>query len=198
MKAQLVVECLLDADRLACIKALVQEASVYRPRRGRIWVATFTDEWGKQVWRSTGQSDRAKAQSIAARWQADAKLKRVALGGSPKKPIIRVRPDSPEHQAGLLSQEEVGIVMRLSTRSIRAIERRAFQKLRNHPVLKQFWREWSGRDIEEGGVDPDYQLTQEEMEAVSALARTPLERSVMRKVLRIVSGASWAMSHCGH
>jgi len=64
MTAERIVECLLD-DRLACLEALVREASVHLPRRGSKWVAAFTDETGKQVWKSTGQRERTTALTLA-------------------------------------------------------------------------------------------------------------------------------------
>ena len=76
--------------------------------------------------------------------------------------------------------------MKISERAVRAIERRAIEKLRNHPVLKEVLGEWLGRDIDEGGHGTDCKLNREEMAAVLALARTPYERSVLRKLLRIV------------
>ncbi|MHC1766166.1 MAG: hypothetical protein AB9869_18000 [Verrucomicrobiia bacterium] len=69
-------------------------------------------------------------------------------------------------------------------------ERRAIEKLRKHPALKLVWREWQGHHTEEGEVDAGYQLTQAEKAAVVGLAKTPLERSVVRNLLRIVADQS--------
>src|SRR5207248_1215931 len=92
-----------------------------------------------------------------------------------------------EDALALLTQKEVSVLMKISERAVRQIERRAITKLRNHPVLKEVLREWQGRDIDEGAAATACQLSQEEMEAVLALARTSYERSVLRKLLRIVA-----------
>lgn len=187
MTAQRVVEVLLDLDSLACIEALVHEASVHLPRRGHKWIAAFRDENGQPVWRTTGLSDRQAAQSMADEWEAEARSKRAAQGVQTK-PKIRVRTGSGEHALALLTQREVAVIMKISERAVRQIERRAIVKLRNHPVLKQVLRELQGRGIDEGAPrSTDCQLSQAEAEAIAALARTPYERSVVRKLLRIVA-----------
>jgi hypothetical protein len=70
MDAQRIAECLLDADRLACLEALIHQASIHLPRRGRIWVAAFRDEHGNPVWKATGLTDREAAQAMADAWLA--------------------------------------------------------------------------------------------------------------------------------
>jgi hypothetical protein len=184
MTTERIVECLLD-DRLACLEALVREASVHLPRRGTKWVAAFADETGKQVWKSTGQRERTTALALAQEWEREARAKRATAGPPPRKGTVRVRPGSPEHQGGLLSQKEVAALLRISERAVRAIEKRAFEKLRRHPALRQFWREWKGGDLDEAAPRPDGRLNWVEADALLALAQTPFERHVILKLLRI-------------
>src|SRR5258706_2542316 len=66
------VRVLLDEGPLP--KSPVCEASVYLPRRGRIWVATFTGPQGGQTWRSTGRTNRDQAMIFARRWEAQARV----------------------------------------------------------------------------------------------------------------------------
>jgi hypothetical protein len=88
----------------------------------------------------------------------------------------------------LLSQKEVGVILKLSERAIRAIERRAIEKLRNHPALKEIWREWQGRGIEEAHV-PDWHLSRAEIDALYHLARTSEERRVLRKLMALIASS---------
>jgi hypothetical protein len=190
MNAERLVEILLDLDRPA-FEVLVHEASVHLPRRGTRWVAAFRDEHGQPVWRTTGLSDRTAAQALADEWEAEARRKRAALGIQPKKPTVRVRAGSPEHQAGLRSQQEVAIILRLSTRAVRAIERRAIQKLRNHPALQEFWREWTG-EMEEAAsyAAGQWDLSQSEIAALYGLAKSPAELEVLRKLIALIQASA--------
>jgi len=115
----------------------------------------------------------------------EARAKRAAAGPPPRKGTVRVRPGSPEHQGGLLSQKEVAALLRSSERAGRAIEKRAFEKLRRHPALRQFWREWKGGDLDEAELRPNGRLNWVEADALLALAQTPFERHVVLKLLRI-------------
>jgi hypothetical protein len=148
MTAERIVDCLLDLDSAACLEALLGEASVHLPRRGKVWVAAFRDEHGEPRWRSTGLADRKAAQAIADEMEAAARRKRAELGIQTRSKT-RVRAGSGEHALGQLTQREVAVILKISERAVRQIERRAIEKLRNHPLLKQVWREWQGREIEE-------------------------------------------------
>jgi hypothetical protein len=161
---------------------------VHLPHRGTIWMATFRDQNGKQVWKSTGQRDRKAAQVIADELEAEARRRRAAQRARPKKPTIRVRPGSAEHAVGLLSQREVAVLMQMSERSVRETERKAFEKIRNHPLLRELWSEWMGREVEES--DLDWQLSAGEIAAVGNLAQTPEERRVLRKVMGLMASGS--------
>jgi hypothetical protein len=70
----------------------------------------------------------------------------------------------------------------LSERSVRAVERRAFEKLRQHPLLRQAWQQFLAGELDEYEVN----LTPEEIEALFNLARTPEERHLIAKVLRLI------------
>jgi Sigma-70, region 4 len=78
-----------------------------------------------------------------------AKRERASQGALPRRPTIRVRPGSAERELGLLTQKEVAAIMGVSERAVRAIERRAPGKLRNHPKLRPFWVEYTGKRLDD-------------------------------------------------
>lgn len=173
--ADQIVEHLLEQDLV--------EATVRRPPRGTRWIAVYTGaEPGRQVWRSTGLVDRAAALALARHWEAEARQQRLATRA--RKPTMRVRQGSPEAAAGMLSQAEAAAVLGISIRAVREIERRAFEKLRRHPALRRFWREYAGQ-AKEQQVEEAVRavLNRHEMAALMALARTSLERRAMIKLL---------------
>jgi hypothetical protein len=185
MNAPEFVELLLDKSIPSSARALL-EASVHLPARSGVFVASFRDETGKQVQHSTGKRNRTAAQIVADTWEEEARRKRISAGGQPKKPTIRVRQGGPEHQAGLRTQAETAAMMKISERAVRELERSAFTKLRNNPKLRAFWREWvGGGGIKEGRDPGDWQLTQAETAALLGLAKTPFERQVLRRLIRL-------------
>ncbi len=167
------------------------EASVHLPRRGSRWVATFRDGTGRQVWRSTGLRDRKPALTQAQEWENEAKRKRAAQDGLPRKPTSRVRSGSSERELGLLTQREVALILRISERSVRAIEKRAFDKLRRHPALRDFWREHESGEVTEATFQEAsaWELSSAEIIAVYALAQIPAERQALTKLLAL--SGSW-------
>ena len=186
-----IVEILIESDGQVCARNLV-EASVHLPHRGRRWVATFRDGTGRQVWRSTGLRDRKPALTQAQEWENEAKSQRAAQGRLPRKPTIRVRPGSGERELGLLTQREVALILRISERSVRAIEKRAFDKLRRHPALREFWREHETGEVTEA-VFPGpkaWVLRSAEITAVYDLAQTPSERRALRKLFGLAQAAA--------
>ncbi len=189
MRPNEIVEILIQADTPVSARSLV-EVSVHLPSRGTRWVATFRDETGRQVWRTTGLRDRKAALALAQEWERDAKRKRAAQAPLPCKPVMRIRPGSGERELGLLTQREVGLIMKISTRAVREIERRAFDKIRRHPALRDFWREWTTGDIKETArrASKPMALTRAEIAAVYALARTPEEKRVLTKILALTQG----------
>lgn len=186
-----IVEILIQADGPVSARRLI-EVSVHLPRRGSRWVAAFRDGTGRQVWRSTGLREREPALALGKRWEADAKRKRAAQGAVPTRLTIRVRPGSAEEELGCLSQKEVAAILRMSERAVREVERRAFEKLRRHPALKDFWREWTTGQIKETAlrVSKQWTLSRVEIAAVYALAETPAERQALRKLLALTQGGS--------
>ncbi len=90
MSAGHIVELLLGDN--GGVDTVVVEASVHRPHRSKIWVATFTGPTpGQQVWRSTGLTDRLQALALARQWEAEARQQRAEFGHQFKKPTVRVR-----------------------------------------------------------------------------------------------------------
>ena len=186
-----IVEILIQTDGPVCARRLI-EASAHLPSRGTKWVASFRDETGRQVWRTTGLRNREPALALGKRWEGEAKGRRAAQGAVPPKLTIRVRPGSGEEAIGLLTQKEVAMVLRIPERSVREIERRAFEKLRRHPALKEFWREWTTGEVAEAvrRSPSEWTLTRAEIAAVYALAETPIERQALRKLLALTQGGS--------
>ena len=188
MRPREIVEILIQADGPICVRSLI-ESSVHLPKRSSRWVATYRDETGRQVWRGTGARDKKTAMAMARQWEREAQRKRAARPAVPRKPTIRVRPGSGEWDVGLLSQQEVALVLKISTRAVRAIEERAFYKLRNHPALRDFWREHTTGEVVEAALPApkDWALSRAELAAVYDLARTPEERHALRKLIALIS-----------
>jgi hypothetical protein len=186
-----IVEILIHADGPVSARHLV-EVSVHLPSRGTRWIASFRDERGRHVWRSTGLRDREPALALGKRWEAEAKRKRSAQGAAPTRLAICVRPGSTVKGFGGFSQQEVAAIMRISRRTVREVERTALAKLRSHPALQDFWREWTTGDIKETRlpVAKQWVLSRAEVAAVNALAETPIERQALRKLLALTQGGS--------
>lgn len=187
--AREMVEFLLDQEPVG--EDPVCEASVHRSTRSRVYMASFTGPAGGQIWKSTGLRDRESALALAQRWEADAKRKRAAQGAVPRKPTNRVRPGSVEAEMGLFSQREVALILRVSERAVRQIERRAIDKLRRHPDLKDFWSEWLNGEIKETALSAlgQWILSRAEVAAVYGLAQTPEERQALTKLFALTQGA---------
>jgi len=180
--AQKIVQILL-AEEPAAESPLV-EASIHRSARSRVWQAVFTGPAGAQVWRSTGLTDRTQALLVARRWEAESRAERVRAERIPRKAIIRVRRSEPFTGIGPLTQKEVALLLGMSERAVRAVERRAFEKLRNHPLLRQVWQQFLTGELDEHRQA----LTSEEADALLKMARTPQELHLLRKVLRVIDG----------
>jgi hypothetical protein len=127
------VRILLEADGLLRTYALIDEASVHLPPRGRRWIATYRDGSGRQFWRSTGLTDLPAALALAQEWEEAARRRHAAQANLRSNPLIRVRRGSGKGGPGL-TQCEVALVLRISERAVRDIERRAIDKLRRHPA----------------------------------------------------------------
>ena len=82
----------------------------------------------------------------------------------------------------MLTQKEVAQLLNMSERGVRAVERRAFEKLRQHAILWQAWQQFLAGELDEHEVN----LTTEEVPALFNLARTSQERALLQKVLRLI------------
>lgn len=181
MSTRHIVEVLLGEK--GGVETVVAEASVHRPHRSKIWVATFTGATpGQQVWRSTGLTARLQALALARRWEAQARRQRAEFGHLFRKPTIRVRDREHRGPGEPLTQREVAVLLNMSVRGVREVERRAFEKLRNHPLLRQFWQQHLTGDLDEN----DLRLTPVEVAALLALARSSTEQHLVQKVLRLI------------
>lgn len=180
--AQEIVQVLLGEPCLA--EPRLSEASVHRPNRSRVWVAAFTGPAGGPVQRSTGLTDRTQALLVARQWEAEARAERASLGRTTRKPVWRVRRSASSAGPCRMTQKEVAMLLGMSERAVRAVERRAFEKLRNHTLLRQVWQQFLKGELDE------YQqaLTPEEADALLKMARTPQELHLLRKVLRVIDG----------
>jgi hypothetical protein len=176
------VSRLLDGE--AQSPTSLREASAHRPRRGKIWVAYYTGlEPGQQVSRTTGLTDYPAALAQAREWEAQVKAQRAARGQK-RTPTLRVRRPAANTASGPLTQREIALLLGMSERGVRNVEKRALRKLAKLPFLSQFWSQYLKGELPEGLED----LTPEEKSALLGLARTPNELFVMRKVLGLLEG----------
>ncbi|MCL4181175.1 MAG: hypothetical protein KJ072_25950 [Verrucomicrobia bacterium] len=187
-----IVKGLLDGAGHVPAQRLL-EAAIRLPPRGRRWIAVYTGVApGKQVWRSTGETERDAAMAKALAWEKEARTRRAALGLKPREPSIRVQRSrrsafgTVAPGLGPLSQREVAMILRISERAVRNIERRALEKLRRHPMLGELWAELSlGGTAQESRVQqgPGAELTPTEIAALVALARNEEELLALNKLL---------------
>ncbi len=173
--ARRIVRFLLNESPVA--EALVSETSVHRSAGSLVWQAVFTGAEGGQIWKSTGLINKQQAMLVARKWEAEARAQRELMGRTARKPIVRA---AGAGQFGL-SQKEVALIMKLSERAVRQIEKRAIRKLAQHPVLRRVWKEYLGDLNEDEAV-----LTPEEIEVLFGLAYTTEERLVIRKLLKLL------------
>ena len=152
------------------------EATVHATKRSRIFVATFTGSAGGQVWRSTGLTDYDQALQLARHWEAQAAAQRAKLRQTPNKSGPRIRP------AGL-TQKEVARILKMSERGVRAAERRALLKLRSHPLLREFWKQYTTGTLDEDGSP----LLPLEIFALFDLAQDHEELQLVEKTLALIS-----------
>ena len=175
MKASHIVNELLEGNDWA--RELIGEASVHRPRRRRIWVASCTGPEG-QEWRSTGTADPAVAVARAKECEAAARVQRANSARTARKQMPRIRPTAGGAGGGL-TQREVGLRLDLSERAVRAIEKRALRKLAQHPRLRELWRQFLAGELTEQG----HQLSAPEIQALLGLTRSRAELAALRKAL---------------
>jgi hypothetical protein len=115
--------------------------------------------------------------------KAGAATQSAKLGRTGTKPRLRVRHSEPGPGFGL-TQKEVAILLNLSERGVREIERRAFRKLLNHPSLRQVWRQYLTGELDEHQTS----LTTQEISALFKLVRSTQEWLVLEKVTRLIRG----------
>ncbi len=154
--------------------AAMTEATVRLPPRSHNYVAVYTGPNGGQVARSTGLRDRDQALALAREWERQARRAREAARAAGSATLVTGK------LSLALTQREVAVLMDISERAVRNIERRAMIKLCRHPLLKAIWREYSESNSWFNDPDP---LTPEEVEALLGLANTSLERDLLWKVL---------------
>jgi hypothetical protein len=165
------------------VRRIIGEASVHLPARGRIWMASFTGAYGGQDWKSTGTDNKSAAMVIAKEFEAAARAQRAKSGSTGKKQRMRVR-QSPGSSSGGLTQREVALFLGLSERAVRGIEKRALQKLAQHPRLPELWRQYLAGELTEQW----HWLSAAEVRALLGLARSRAEMETIRKVLELVQG----------
>jgi hypothetical protein len=136
------------------------------------------------VCEASGVGNRDQALLLARKWEAQAREHRASLGQTAGPSILRIRRLASSARSGPLSQQEVGLLLSMSVRRLREFQRRAFAKLRNHPLLRHVWLQFLTGDL--GERQPA--LTSEETEALFQMARTPEERRLMRKILALIGG----------
>src|SRR5258708_31305717 len=99
--SQLIAQAL---DETMQRERFLTEASVHRPRRGKVFVAYFTGtEPGQQVSRSTQLTDYDQALALAREWERQAMARRMAQAFNRPKPTIRVRRARGERTPGPLT-----------------------------------------------------------------------------------------------
>lgn len=99
-------------------------------------------------------------------------------------PVVRIRRSKLGSNLPGLTQKEVAMLLNISERGVRKIEKRALRKLRSHPALRQVWQRFLAGELEESAV----QLSRQETAALWRLARTSEERQLLLKVLRLIQG----------
>ena len=78
-----------------------------------------------------------------------------------------------------LTQREVGLLLGVSERAVRAIEKRALQKLARHPDLREVWRQFLIGEL----TEQTHRLSATEINALVGMTRSPAERAALRKAL---------------
>ncbi|MGO8930017.1 MAG: sigma factor-like helix-turn-helix DNA-binding protein [Limisphaerales bacterium] len=130
-------------------------------------------------------TDRDQALLVARKWEREARAERARLGRTPRKPIIRVRRSASSTGISGLSQRETALLLGISERAVREIERRAIEKLSRHPLLREIWQKYLVGELDEHQPT----LSQDEVEALFNLARTLEEQHLIQKILASLASA---------
>jgi len=179
IQASQLVNGLLERDDW--IEQMLGEVSVHRPRGGKIYVAAFTGPEGGQVTKTTGTKDYPTAMVIGQEYEAAARAQRTQFRREGPNQRIRNR-RSPGRTAGGLTQREVAVMLKITERAVRAIERRALRKLAQHPQLREIWHNYLTGELSEQAC----RLSASEIRALLGLARSGAERETLLKVLAII------------
>lgn len=94
---------------------------------------------------------------------------------------------------GGLTQAETAKVLGMTERGVREVERRALEKLRNHPALRELWRDYTSAPVNE----TDCGLTSEEIRALFDLAINQEESNAITKIVAIISGEESILATTG-
>ncbi len=178
-QAARLVHGMLDGEDLG--QQVFSEASVHKPRRGKIWVASYTGPDGGQLWKTTGTEDYSAAVVIAREFEAVARAQRAQSGSAGPKRRIWNR-QSPGGTGSGLTQREVAVMLKISERAARELERRAIRKLAQHPQLREIWRQYLAGELDE----QTHHLSAAEIQALLGLVRSRAERETLLKVLAII------------
>jgi hypothetical protein len=160
---------------------MLGEASVHRPHRGRIYVATYTGPAGGPCWKSTGTDDPTAAIVIAREFEAAARAERAQAGGVGQPQRIRNR-QSPGNPGAGLTQREVAQLLGMTERGVRAVEKRALRKLWQNPLLRKLWREYLRGEL----IEHAARLSTAELQVLVGLARSHAERETLQRVFAII------------
>jgi hypothetical protein len=176
-----IVSGLLGEDNW--VEGMLGEASVHRPHRGHIYVASFTGPAGGQRTKSTGTAEPLAALVVAREFEAAARAERAKAGSAGQRQRIRNR-QFPGSVGGGLTQPQVAAKLGLSVRGVREIERRALAKLAQHPELLALWREYLAGEL----TEQDRGVCAPEIGALLGLARSPVELETILGVLELILG----------
>jgi DNA-binding CsgD family transcriptional regulator len=119
---------------------------------------------------------------LARKWEAAAAAQRARMGGTLRASLARVRRRDLDTGLGGLTQREIAVLLNLSERTVRRIERRAVGKLLKHPALRQVWSAYLAGELDES----DWTLSSAKVQALRRLARTAEERQVIEKMVQMV------------
>jgi hypothetical protein len=150
---------------------------VHRSTRGRTWVASFFTSDG-QEWRSTGTTDRALALARAKKFEAAARRQKPNAAPVEGRPPLVLRQTTRHRDRGL-TQREVGLLLGLTERAVRRIEKIALRKLARHPDLWALWRQYQAGELTEQG----HRLATPEILALVGLTRRRAEREALHKAM---------------
>ena len=158
----------------------VDDSIVRLPPRSHRWVAVYTGvEPGTQITRSTGLTDRSAALDLAKQWEEEARQERR-------------RRARERHSSGFatsrltgayLTQQETALILGLSERAVRNLEKSGLRKILRHPIVRAIQAEYeSSCPVEEDSET----LSPAELAALFQLVRTPEEKHALLKALFLI------------